>query len=46
MSFDYWQIEHAGDVYTVVEDAYITLLDDEAVYTALAVSGGVTWRIY
>lgn len=46
MSFDYWQLEYAGDVYTVVENAYITLLDDEAVYTALAVSGGVTWRIY
>lgn len=46
MSFDYWQIEHAGDVYTVVEDAYITLLDDEEVYTALAVCKGVTWRIY
>lgn len=46
MSFDYLQIEYAGDVYTVVEDAYITLLDDEAFYTALAVSGGVTWRIY
>ena len=46
MSFEYLQIEHAGDVYTVVENAYITLLDDEAVYTALAVCKGVTWRIY
>lgn len=46
MSFDYWEVEYDGSIYTVVEDAYITLLGDEAMYTALAVSGGVTWRIY